>query len=312
MVFFLLIFLLSFNHFDYHPDLLNKNDAVKLEIATQLINNEQSPLFKVYRPLPPVKNSLFLSPAINITAHSGILIDKMSGAILWQKNAEEVSSIASLTKLMTAIIFLETSPDLEKEYTMTKDDEKGVTGSRLEVKAGEKLKVKDLFYVSLVGSANNATKALVHSTGISEDDFVKKMNERVKQLGLKNTKFNDVTGLDPENKSTAAEYVKIANYAFQNSQIKEAVNLPEYTFETIEKKIKHVIKNTNQLLPDPDLHLIGAKTGYLDEAGYTFVCEAEINGHDILVILFGSESGNIRFQEAKALFDWAFINYTWL
>lgn len=312
MLFFLLFFLLSINHFDYQVDLISRDDAFALQMTRQLINNGQFQSFQIYRPLPPLKNSFSSSPAINITARSGVVIDKMSGAILWQKNPEEVSSIASLTKLMTAIIFLETDPDFEKEYVMTKEDENGTIGSRLQVKTGEKLKIKDLFHASLVGSANNATKALVHSTGLPEEEFLKKMNERIDRLGLENTHFSDVTGLDPANKSTALEYSKIANYAFQNSKIREAVNLPEYTFETIDRKIKHLIKNTNQLLIDPDLHFIGAKTGYLNEAGYTFVLEAEQDGHPVIVVLFGSETDYFRFRETKALLDWTRQNYTWI
>jgi len=312
MLFFLISFLLSLYNFDYPSDLVARDNTFALQMTKQIINNRQSVSFQIYRPLPPLKNSFSNSPTLEITAHSGIVIDKMSGEILWQKNPEDVSSIASLTKLMTAIVFLETGPDFEKEYVMTKEDEVGITDSRLQVKTGEKLKVKDLFYSSLVGSANNATLALVHSTGLPEEVFIIRMNEKVHQFGLAHTYFLDVTGLAPENKSNTLEYSRIANYAFQNSKIREAANLPEYTFETIDRKVKHVIKNTNQLLIDPDLHFIGAKTGYLEEAGYTFACEAEENGHEIMIVLFGSESDCNRFREAKALFTWTLQSYTWL
>jgi len=312
MPFILLIFLLSFNRFDYQADILNQDSQIRLQITEQIIERSQPAPFQIYRPLFPLKKSFSPSPALNITAQSAVVIDKMSGAMLWQKNRDEISSIASLTKLMTAMIFLETDPDMEKEYVMTEDDEDGMIGSRLQVKPGEKLKVKDLFYSSLVGSANNATLAMVHSTGISEEEFIKKMNERASQLGLLKTNFSDVTGLAPENKSTPLEYSVITNFAFQNSKIREAVNLPEYFFETIDRKIKHTIKNTNQLLADPDLHLIGAKTGYLDEAGYTFVLETEQNNHPFIVVLFGSETEYFRFQETKALVDWTIQNYTWI
>ena len=172
--------------------------------------------------------------------------------------------------------------------------------------------VRDLFYSSLVGSANNATKALARSTGLSEVDFIQRMNDKARSLGLANTKFYEVTGLDPDNHSTVHEYVRIARMAFSNSAIMEALTTQEYTFETIDKKIQHLIRNTNQLLQDSDLTLIGAKTGYLDEARFTFACQAERDGHEIFVVLFGSHSSAARFAEAKEIIQWSYNNNTWI
>lgn len=309
---FLLLFLFALNHVDFNLSTYNQAISEKNLVIENLLDNNRIKIYHLENDLPPIKKSLSVSPSINITAKSAIVLDEKSGKILWQKNPNEVSSIASLTKLMTATIFLETKPDFEKDYEITKEDNEGVIGSILQVKQGDKLKVKDLFYSSLVGSINNTTKAMVHSTGISEEDFVKMMNERAQKFGLKDTKFTDVTGLDPGNESTPQEYIKIANYAFHNSKIKEAVNLPEYTFETIDKKIKHVIKNTDKLLTISELNLVGAKTGYLDEAGYTFVCEANKSGKEIMVVLFGSQSSESRFKEAEALINWAYESYIWL
>lgn len=305
-----LLTLLTLLHVHYDANLLNQSDLVKQQMVENLLADYQ-PAYRIYKVLPPIKNSLSVAPNINISAQSGVAIDFMSNKVLWQRNPAQKSSIASLTKIMTALVFLDTNPDLDKEFIISKEEEKETEGATLRLKSGEKLKVKDLFYTSLVASANNATKALVRSTGLSEQEFVQKMNEKAYQLGLKNTNYVGVTGLDPGNQSTVLDIAKLASYAFENTLIKEALLTREYDFETTGSKIIHHIKNTNELLFDTSLNLAGAKTGYLDEAGYTYVSEMEKNGHKIMIVLFRSESSQARFQEAKVLANWVFNNYRW-
>lgn len=305
-----LLTLLTLLHVNYDASLLNQSESVKQQIVENLLASYQPP-YRIYKVLPPIKNSMAVAPSINISANSGVAIDLMSNKVLWQKNQAQKSSIASLTKIMTALVFLETNPDLEKEFIISKEEEKETEGVTLRLKSGDKLKVKDLFYASLVGSANNATQALVKSTGLSKEEFVNKMNEKATQLGLKQTNYVGVTGLDPENQSIVSDIARLASYAFQNTLIKEALLTKEYNFETIGSKIKHHIKNTNDLLFDPSVNLAGAKTGYLDEAGYTYVSEIEKNGHKIIIVLFRSESSQARFQEAKSLAHWIYNSYRW-
>jgi len=309
----LLLTLLSIQCLDYSADIFHYDNSVKVEIIENLMDRkEPQTVYSIYKKLPPLKQSISLGPAVSITAQSAVVVDVGSGEILWQKNPQVVSSIASLTKLMTALVFLGTQPDFSQEIEFSVEDEEGVEGSRLYMKAGEKLTVKDLFYASLVGSANNAARALARSTGLTAEEFIARMNNKAKEMSLLNTVFYDVTGLNPENKSTVLEYTRLANYAFRNSQINEAVNTKEYTFRTLDKEIRHTIRNTNQLISDSELSFIGAKTGYLDEAGYTFVCEAQEDGHEITVTLFGSGSSQERFIETKSLIGWTFGNFRWL
>ena len=312
MLTFLLITLLHIHNIDYPAILHEQSPEDKQYVISQLFDSNYQPPYRINRSLPPLLKSPFGHPRINITAQSAVVIDAASGQILWQRNPDLVLPMASLTKLMTAIIFLETNPDFSKEVTIEENDNSDVEGSRLYVQPGEKMTVGDLFYTSLVGSANNATKALARSTELTEEEFIQRMNDRAKMLGLENTVFREVTGLDPENKSTALEYSRLAQYAFRHARIQEALNKDEYFFETIDKKISHRIRNTNELLTETELNLIGAKTGYLDEAGYTFVCQSEKKGLGVIVTLFKSSSSQARFSEAKELLNWAYQNYIWL
>ena len=235
----------------------------------------------------------------------------MSGGVLRENNSDNQMSIASLTKLMTALIFLETNTEFSKEVTIEENDNSDIEGSHKYIQTGETMTVEDVFYTSLVGSSNNATKALARSTGLSEEDFITRMNKKAVDLGLLNTTFEEVTGLSPNNKSTVSDYAKIAGYAFRNLTIAEALNRSEYTFTTTTNR-SHRISNTNKLLSDNELQLVGAKTGYIDEAGYTFVCQAKEDGNKIMVVLFNSNSSQSRFDEAKTLINWVFDNYRWL
>lgn len=311
MLIFLLAILLQINNIDYSPAILHLDNNTSQSLISQLVNEDYNPPFKINRYLSPIQKSPFIWPAINITAESVMVIDVMSGKELFEKNSNTILPIASLTKLMTAIVFLETNPDFDQEVIIESSDNVNVEGSRLYVKEGEKMTVGNLFYASLVGSANNATKALARSTNLSENDFLQKMNSRAVSLGLVSTNFYDVTGLDPKNTSTVREYAKIASHAFRNSKIKEALSLPEYQFVTLDQKIGHRIINTNKLLGDDDLELIGAKTGYINEAGFTYAVQVIKDGHEVLIVLFKSNTGQSRFTESKELAQWVFKNFNW-
>ena len=237
-------------------------------------------------------------------------IDKQQ--LLYQKNVEQKFPIASLTKLMTAIIFNELDVDLEKEIIFSEEDEQelknyfspGESIGKLYISPGDKVKVKDLLYSSLIGSANNATLALVRSTGLNMKEFVKRMNEQAQVLGLKNTFFKEPTGLDPGNVSTDLEVARLAEYAFANDLIKEITTTAKYSFQTINTKEWHTIINTNWLINSLP-GLFGSKTGYLEEAGCCIAVGVRNNNRNFIVVLLGAKDSKTRFEELKKIIDWA-------
>ena len=247
-----------------------------------------------------------------VTASAYQVIDAGTGTVLASKNNTTARSIASLTKLMTAMVFLDTNPDMQKVVTYTKAD---VTPyAYLLVKPGETLTLNDLFYSMIVGSANNAATSLARSTGKTNAAFVAAMNAKANSWGLKNTHFADVSGLDPNNTSSAADMAIIANHAFHDYALirKSSVAL-SYTFTTKNTKVKHTIKSTDKLLTQKNnLTITGGKTGYLDEALYTYVGRVKNSqGAQVIVTVLGSSSSATRFAESAALASWALANFTW-
>jgi D-alanyl-D-alanine carboxypeptidase len=265
------------------------------------------------RPRGPQKIESDKSLGIETTAKSAIVMDEETGVVLFKKDVEEKLSIASLTKLMTALVFLDGNPDWDKKIELLKEDEE--EGGIFYARAGEEVQVKDLFNMMLVGSVNNAATALARSTGMSREDFVEKMNEKAQELRLKNTFFTDPSGLGPTNVSTAHDVAILISRALENDKIRETVVKKRYVFSPQNIKKTYYVKNTDELLwgflNENPYQIIGGKTGYLDEAKYCLAIEVENNNHKIIVVVLGSNEIEDRFQEAKGLVVWTFENYKW-
>lgn len=202
---------------------------------------------------------------------------------------ETILPLASLTKLMTALVFLDSAVDWEKEVTITKDiidypyyyvgaDK----SSEIDFKTGDTVKVKDLWVALLVASSNQAAAGLQEASGYTKDEFVNLMNEKAQSFGLKKTHFVDVSGLDAQNISTAKEMAVIAAQAFLKSKIAETTRIIDYTISTATdnecREIKVINRNAGLFRYDPD----GVKTGYLVEAQRNL---ALMKGEQVIVIL---------------------------
>ncbi|MFA5126399.1 MAG: serine hydrolase [Patescibacteria group bacterium] len=245
---------------------------------------------------------------VKISAQASAVMDEGSGVILWQKNADEIRSLASITKLMTALVFLEKNPGWDKLITMQAVDETGENSPN--ILRSETVTVKDLFYVSLIASDNNTTKALVRSTGLSDNDFVKLMNQKAKDLGLSQTTFVDVTGLDDNDHSTALDIIHLAKVAFDQADIVQATSQASYNLTTQAGRSKK-INSTNNLLRSY-LTIKAGKTGSTNAAGYCLVARIENKtGQNIIGVVLGSANHEQRFQDLKILLAWILDNFSW-
>ncbi len=248
---------------------------------------------------------------VETTAKNILAVDAKTGKILYEKNPQEIVPIASITKLMTALVFLDYNSGWQKEFYTISSDRRN--GGIIHLNTGEVLKIKDLFYTALIASDNDAAIALARSTNLSEKEFINKMNEKAKLLGLNNTNFADPTGLNKKNVSNAKEIVELLNFALENKQIQIATSTLNYEFEVKGKNYTRFVKLQNtDLLLRSYLNIIGGKTGYLDSAGYCLAVKIKgKKGQEIFVVVLNSETNFDRFQDVKAVSDWIFNNYNW-
>jgi D-alanyl-D-alanine carboxypeptidase len=245
-----------------------------------------------------------------VVADKAAVLSEDGRFLFFNKNADVQQPIASITKLMTALVFLETQPDLNSSYQITSAD--NIVGGKLNLFLGDNVNLKDILFTSLVASDNGATIALVHASKLSEEEFIKKMNDKAKLLNLHNTSFADPIGLSDKNISTAREVALLAKEALKNSEISDAVNRKEYKFQTIEGREK-IIESTDYLLFDSAKNSflpVGGKTGYTDRAGYCFVGRFKgPGGEDLIAAVLNSPGKNERFKESKNLIGWVLDNY---
>jgi D-alanyl-D-alanine endopeptidase (penicillin-binding protein 7) len=252
------------------------------------------------------------SQPAQLAGGSGAVLAAQDHFFLFTKNADAVQPIASISKLMTAIVFLDNNPGWDKVYKVTAAD--NIPGGHLNLFLGDRVTVKDLFYTSLVASDNGATMALVHATGLSEREFVTKMNEEANKLGLLNTHFAEPTGLSDSNFSTAREVAIMAQAAFGHPEIRQATTLPEYKFQTLDGRAKD-ITSTDYLLSGAtrdSLQVLAGKTGYTDPAGYCFVGLLKgSDGREFISVVLNSRSKNERFIASENLVNWVITSYNW-
>lgn len=236
----------------------------------------------------------------DLSSRSGIAIDLDSQQELCSKQPDQVMPIASITKLVSALVFLDHNPGWDTVYRLKFDDRR--EGGRIYLFSGDEITAKDLFYNALVASDNTAIIGLVNLTGLTEPEFVDKMNEKVKFLGLRQTVFVEPTGLSSYNRSTAREVAEFAQVALSKPEIKQAVLNTEYRFTT-KQGTTRTVYSTGQPLAS-QLHgfqYLGGKTGYLMDSGYCFVGLFNKAEQQVITVILGADSKQARFTQTEEI-----------
>lgn len=244
---------------------------------------------------------------------SNVLVEEVgTDAVFLERNADEARSIASITKLVTALVFLDQNIPWDREVVYTVEDRR--SGGKIGLGLGERLSVRDVFIASLANSANNATAMLARETGFTGEQFVELMNLKAQELGLEKARFVEPTGLDPGNVASSRDVAKLAQYAFANDDIRDALTRWRATLTVTSPDGATsriiLIKNTNYLLEsflnkDPYLFIAG-KTGFIDEAGWCIVGEVENkDGRRVIGVVLGAGNMDARFSELKKALWWA-------
>lgn len=241
-------------------------------------------------------------------ATSGLLMEQSTGEILFEKDKDKQVAVASMTKMVAQTIILEKIESGKIKWDDIVEVSKNAAdmgGSQIYLTAGEKMSVRDLFKGISMASGNDATVAMAEYIAGSEENFVKLMNQKVKELGLKNTQFKNCTGLDEEGHlSSAYDMAVIARNLLNHEQILDFSSVYEdYLREDTENKFWLV--NTNKLVRFYE-GADGLKTGHTDAAGYCLAATAKKNGMRLIAIVLGEEESTVRNSEAMALLDYGF------
>lgn len=261
-----------------------------------------------------VTNNVYADDTINLAenATSAIIIEASTGEIIWQKNANEKRPPASMTKIMSMLLIMEALEDgkikLDDEVTASVNAS-SMGGSQIFLKAGEVMKVEDLLKGIAIGSGNDATVAMAERIAGTEEVFVKLMNDRAKELGLKNTNFKNSTGLDAENHySTAYDMVMMAKELIKHEKILEFTG----TYEEYLRKDSDSpfwLVNTNKLVRFYN-GADGLKTGYTSDAGYCLTATAKKDNMRLITVVMNEPTSQIRNSETTAMLDYGFNMYS--
>lgn len=244
-------------------------------------------------------------------AKSAILIEASTGEVLFEKNADERLVPASMTKMMSMLVIIEAieNDDLKwNQEIQVSENASSMGGSQILLETGEKMSVRDLFKGVAIASGNDAVVALAEAVAGTEDAFVQKMNDKAKELGLKNTNFKNPHGLDTANHySSARDMSLIAKELVKHEKVLEFTSVYEdYLRENTDRKIWLV--NTNKLVRFYD-GVDGLKTGFTEGAGYCLTATAKKDGMRVIAVVMGEADSKMRNQEVSEMLDYAFAQY---
>lgn len=239
----------------------------------------------------------------DLRAAAAIIYDPYTNQVLWEENSQTQRSIASITKVMTATVFLENSPDVTESVTIAKSDV--FRASTTHLRANDRLTVDDLLHLLLIASDNAAARALARISPHGSEGFVDRMNEKAAELGLESTSYADPSGLLSENVSSAYDMARLITQASGDERIGSIMRTPQYTIQ-LANRGPVTFRSTNRLLGQPDVDVRAGKTGFISKAGYCLATLLRLpqGGQQVAVVVLGARSNAGRFLETKNLFTW--------
>ncbi len=231
-----------------------------------------------------------------------VVIDQASGDVLYEKNADAVVPIASITKLMTAMVALDVHPNLAETLTIGKDDIDYLKGTHSRLAVGTRLTREEMLRLALMSSENRASSALSRHYPGGRDAFIAAMNRKSQELGLTDTRFSDPTGLTAENVSSARDLSKLVDAAHQYPLIREFSTLEEH--QVAIRGRTQTFRNTNALVKSDTWSIGLSKTGYISEAGKCLVMQTWLNNKPTIIVLLDSWGKLTRVGDANRIKRW--------
>jgi len=270
-----------------------KSLRVKAAMYAKEVAHTQLPRFKIEENGDVVPD---------LHAAAAVIFDPETKQIIWEENAQDQRSIASITKIMTAVVFMENAPDLDEVITIVRSDVSHASTTYLHAK--DKVTVRDLMHLLLIPSDNAAARALARVSEYGPIGFVQRMNEKAVELELQNTHYADPSGLLSDNLSSAFDMARLITYATSNELISSIMRTQQYSTQTSRRTI--TVRSTDHLLGREDIDVRAAKTGYISRSGYCLATILRVpqSGQQFAVVVLGAHSNAGRFLETQNLFSW--------
>ena len=238
----------------------------------------------------------------DVRAEAAVIYDPESGEVLWESHSKDQRSIASITKVMTALVFLESGASLDQLVTVQRSDV--ARASTTYLRAGFVLTAEDLLNLLLVGSDNAAARALARISPMGYEGFIQSMNIRAKSLGLENTTYADPSGLLAENVSSAYDQARLIAYAAADERVGTIMRKSSYTTRAGKRVI--TANSTNQIVRSGDIDVVAGKTGFISKSGYCLATMLRLpqSGKEVAFVVLGAKTNASRFWETRHLFNW--------
>jgi D-alanyl-D-alanine endopeptidase (penicillin-binding protein 7) len=238
----------------------------------------------------------------DLRAAAAIIFDPETNEVLWEENSQSQRSIASITKVMTATVFLESNPDPSQVVTIERSDVYQASTTKL--RANDRVTLDDLLHLLLSPSDNAAARALARVSPQGSAGFISRMNSKAAEMGLTSTHYADPSGLLSDNVSSAYDMAKLISHASADERISSIMRTPEYTVHTATRAM--TFRSTNRLLGQQEWDVRAGKTGFISKAGYCLATLLRMpqSGQQVAVVVLGARSNAGRFLETQNLFSW--------
>ena len=238
----------------------------------------------------------------DLRAAAAIIYNPSTNQVLWEEHSLDQRSIASITKVMTATVFLENNPDTTQYVTIARSDV--YRASTTFLRQNDKVTTDDLLHLLLIASDNAAARALARVSVYGTEGFIRRMNEKAAELGLESTHYADPSGLLSDNVSSAFDMARLITRASNDDRIGSIMRTPDYTVHAAKRNI--TFRSTNHLLGRSDVEVRAGKTGFISRSGYCLATILRLPqvGQDVAVVVLGARSNAGRFLETENLFNW--------
>lgn len=241
---------------------------------------------------------------LDIRSSSALVVDVNTGKTLYQKNATKVRPIASITKLMTALVVLDARQDLAQTLTIDKEDLDRVKHTHSRIRMGTQVTRRDALHLALMSSENRMASALARHYPGGRSAFIRAMNNKARQLGMRQTHFYDATGLSTRNVSTAQDLGKLVTAAYRQPLIRQFTQDEHREMRFQAPSYSLMFNNTNPLVKNPDWDVRLSKTGFTDEAGRCLVMRAKPDSRELAIVLLNSVGKLTPVGDANRIRKW--------